>query len=72
MVALPCLLAFLIAEGNIFSIAWMIVIMAPFYLYCFLLKYTIDNWIEEYEGQEMLLERKREKAGLQKEGKRWT
>ena len=71
MVALPFLLAFIIAYDNIFSIPWMIVLMAPFYLYCFLLKNTVSEWIEEYEGQELRKERKREEARRMKEEEGW-
>lgn len=71
MVALPFLLAFIIAYDNIFSIPWMIVLMFPFYLYCYLLKHTLDEWIEEYEGQELRKERKIEEVRRMKEEERW-
>jgi len=71
MFVLPSLLGFLIAIDNIFSIPWMIVLMTPFYLYCYLLKHTVSEWIEEYEGQELRKERKREEAFRMKEEERW-
>jgi hypothetical protein len=71
MVVLPFLLAFLIANDNIFNIPWMIDLMVPFYFYCYLLKHTVGEWIEEYEGQKMRKERKREEARRMKEEERW-
>jgi hypothetical protein len=71
MFVLPCLLAFLIAKDHIFSIPWMIVLMVPFYFYCYLLKHSIDEWIEEFEGQEMRKEWKRDKVRQQKAEERW-
>ena len=71
MIVLPFLLAFIIAYDNIFSIPWMIILMGPFYLYCYLLKHTVEEWIEELEGQELRKERKREEARRMKEEEEW-
>ena len=62
MVVLPWLFTYSISFGDIFVVRWMIVLAAPFYLYCYLLKRTIGVWIEEYEGQELYKERKREET----------
>jgi hypothetical protein len=72
MVVLPWLFTYSISFGDIFLVRWMIVLAAPFYLHCYLLKRTIGEWIEEYEGQEARKERKREEARLKKEEERWT
>ena len=41
--------------------------MIPFYLYFLLLWYTVREWLEKYEYQEMREERKREDmSGLKK------
>ena len=72
MVVLPWFFTYSISFGDIFIVRWMIVLTAPFYLYCYLLKRTIGEWIEEYEGQEARKERKREEARLRKEEERWN
>ena len=71
MVVLPCLFYYSISFGYIFTIFGMTVMMIPFYLYFFLLRYTVSEWLAEYEGQEMRKERKREEARRLKEEEKW-
>jgi hypothetical protein len=71
MVVLPCLFYYSISFGYIFTIFGMTVIMIPFYLYFLLLRYTVSEWLAEYEGQEMRKERKREEARRLKEEEKW-
>ncbi|GJQ40703.1 MAG: hypothetical protein HND39_02130 [Ignavibacteriota bacterium] len=72
MVVLPWLFTYSISFGDIFVVRWMIVLAAPFYLYCYLLKRTIGEWIEEYEGQELYKERKREETRRKMKEERWN
>jgi hypothetical protein len=71
MVVLPCLFYYSISFGNIFTIFRMTVIMVPFYLYFVLLRYTVSEWLAEYEGQVMRTERKREEALRMKKEQEW-
>ena len=74
MVVLPCLFIYSISFGNIFTIFKITVIMIPFYLYFMLLRYTVSEWLEKYEGQEMReerKERKREEISRMKEKEEW-
>ena len=71
IVVFPCLLVFGISFGKIFSIQWMIALMVPFCIYFYLLKHTVGEWIEEYEGQELRKERKRESERLKKQEDMW-
>ena len=71
IVVLPCLFVFAISFGKILSIKWMIALVVPFYIYFYLLKHTVDEWLEEYEGQEMRKERKIEESRRMKEEKEW-
>lgn len=71
IVMLPCLITLIIANGKILSIKWMIALVVPFYIYFYLLKHTVDEWLEEYEGQEMRRERKIEESRRMKEEKEW-
>jgi hypothetical protein len=64
---LPCLLVYIIAFGEIFTISWLIVMIAPFYFYFLLLRHTVTEWLVEYEGLEMRKERKRQEASRMKE-----
>jgi len=67
MVVLPCLFYYIISFGYIFTIIGMTVMMIPFYLYFLLLWYTLREWLEEYEYQEMREERRKEDARRMKE-----
>ena len=71
MVVSPCLFYYSISFGYIFTIIGMTVMMIPFYLYFLLLRYTVSEWLAEYEGQEMRKERKREEARRLKEEEEW-
>lgn len=71
MVVLPCLFYYIISFGNIFTIIGMIVMMIPFYLYFLLLWYTVREWLEKYEYQEMREERRKEDARRLKEEEEW-
>ncbi|HSW55120.1 MAG TPA: hypothetical protein VLH59_08525 [Ignavibacteriaceae bacterium] len=71
MVVLPCLFYYSISFGYFFTIFGMTVVMIPFYLYFLLLRYTVGEWLAEYEGQEMRKERKREEARRLKEEEEW-
>lgn len=59
MVVLPVIITYLISRGSSFSV--MAIILIPFslfYFYCFLLRYALDDWVEEYEGKIELEEQK--------------
>jgi len=71
IVVLPWLFTYSISFGDIFIVRWMIVLTAPFYLYCYLLKRTIGEWIEEYDAHLGREEQKRESVRRQKEEERW-
>jgi len=63
MVVLPVIITYLVSRGSSFSV--MAIILIPFslfYLYCFLLRYAMDDWIEEYEGKIELEEEKENEA----------
>jgi predicted neutral ceramidase superfamily lipid hydrolase len=59
MVVLPVIITYFVSKGSLFSV--MAIILIPFslfYLYCFLLRYALDDWIEECEGKIELEEEK--------------
>ena len=59
MVVLPLIIIYLVSRGSSFSV--MAIILIPFslfYFYCFLLRYSLDDWIEECEGKIELEEEK--------------
>jgi hypothetical protein len=63
MVVLPVIITYLVSRESLFSV--MAIILIPFslfYLYCFLLRYALDYWIEECEGKIELEEEKENEA----------
>jgi hypothetical protein len=63
MVVLPVIITYFVSKGSLFSV--MAIILIPFslfYLYCFLLRYALDDWIEECEGKIELEEEKENEA----------
>ncbi|MEE9430986.1 MAG: hypothetical protein V3V16_08105 [Melioribacteraceae bacterium] len=57
VVVIPFLISFLISlkMGNNF---FLIIALAFFYLYCFMLKYSVTDWIKEYNWKLVLDEQK--------------
>jgi hypothetical protein len=71
MVILPYLLTLPFAFDNFFNVQWMIILIAPFYFFCFLMKKEVDEWVSEYEAYELREEQKIEKALRLKEEEGW-
>ena len=76
IVILPFLLVFLIIYYSISSVPWIIdpsiiYLMIPIYIYCYLLKHTVDEWLREYQAHELRKEQKLEKARRLKDEEGW-
>jgi len=68
IVVLPVIITYLVSRGSPFSVMSIILIpFSLFYLYCFLLRYALDDWIEECEGK---IELEEEKANESKKVKK--
>jgi hypothetical protein len=67
MVVLPYPLILLINYENILLTAWLLLPVIVFYLYCFLIKYSIDEWLKEYYAEQQLAEQKLEWEEKKKE-----
>ncbi len=66
-VVLPYPLLYLILGDYILLPAWLLLPIVPFYLYCFLIKYSVDNWLREYNWELQLFEQRKEKAQRDKD-----
>jgi hypothetical protein len=42
--------------------------MVPFYFYSFLIKFSVDEWIREYNWNQELIEQRKEQEEKKKEG----
>ncbi len=67
MVVLPYLIVLFINFDNILLTAWLLLPIVLFYLYCFLLKYSVDNWMREYNWEQQLVEQRKEREQREKD-----
>jgi len=70
-VVFPYLLTLLIAFDEIFSSTQMIILFLPFYIYCYLLKHTTDEWLREQQAHELRREQKKAKAEQLEQEEGW-
>ena len=68
MVVLPYPVIFLIIGEYILLTAWLLLPVIPFYLYCFLIKFSVDDWLREYNWEQQLIEQRKEWEEKKKEG----
>ncbi|MGB5529518.1 MAG: hypothetical protein WBQ32_06070 [Ignavibacteriaceae bacterium] len=68
IVILPVVIFYLIFQDMIEYIIWLPVYMVPFYFYCFLIKFSVDEWIREYNFHVLYLLQKKELEEREKEG----
>ena len=68
LVILPGVISVLVIHGGIFEALWMPLLMLPFYLYCFLIKFTVEDWLREYRAEQQLIQQRKERERKIKEG----
>lgn len=45
-----------------------LILFAPFYFFCFLIKFSVDEWIREYNWEQQLIEQRKEWEEKKNEG----
>ena len=68
MVVLPYPVIYLIIGEYILLTAWLLLPVIPFYLFCFLTKFSVDDWLREYNWEQQLIEQRKEWEEKKKEG----
>ena len=68
MVVLPYPVIYLIIGEYILLTAWLLLPVIPFYLYCFLIKFSVDDWLREYNWEQQLIVQRKEWEEKKKEG----
>jgi hypothetical protein len=68
MVVLPYPVLYKIIGDYILLSGWMLLPIIPFYLYCFLIKFSVDDWLREYSAEQQLMEQRNEWKERKKEG----
>ena len=68
MVILPYLIVYPIVKDSILLSPWMIALIIPFFLYCFIIKYAVNEWVKEYNLE---MQRKEDKKEWEEKKKEW-
>ncbi len=61
MIIIPLLLAFIIFRDTLAFEAVILISLACFYFYCYLIKFEVDKWLGEYYSYQELLQQKKER-----------
>ena len=67
IVILPAILGIIILQDQ-FQLTWMFFLVFPFFFFCFFIKYSVDEWIREYNWHQQFLLQKKEQEERKKEG----
>ncbi|MBS4034856.1 MAG: hypothetical protein KGZ85_10345 [Ignavibacterium sp.] len=60
MIIIPLLLAHILFKGEFVYEGLMLIPLASFYFYCYLIKFEVDKWLNEYYSFQELLQQKKE------------
>jgi len=72
MVVLPCILILLMFYDFVLLSAWLVVPFILFLFYCFILKYSVADWLKEYYTHEEYEEQKKESAKRKQDEMGWS
>ena len=67
-VVLPYPVLYLIIGDYILLPGWMLLPIIPFYFYCFIIKFSVEDWLREYTWEQQLVEQRKESEEKKKEG----
>ena len=59
MIIIPLLLAYILFRDALFYEAIILIPLASFYFYCYLIKYEVDRWLGEYHSYQERLQQKK-------------
>lgn len=60
VVVLPYPVLYLIIGNYILLPGWMLLPIIPFYFYCFIIKFSVEDWLREYRAEQQLIQQRRE------------
>jgi hypothetical protein len=68
VIVMPYPVLYLIIGDYILLPGWMLLPIIPFYFYCFIIKFSVEDWLREYTWEQQLVEQRRESEEKKKEG----
>jgi hypothetical protein len=69
---LPYIILLLLFYNYILLTAWLLAPIPLLYCYYFVLKYSVDDWLKEYDAHEQLEEQRRESEQRKKDEMMWS
>jgi hypothetical protein len=67
VVVLPYPVLYLIIGDYILLPAWMLLPIISFYFYCFIIKFSVEDWLREYSWEQQLIQQRKDLEERQKE-----
>ncbi|HSW55121.1 MAG TPA: hypothetical protein VLH59_08530 [Ignavibacteriaceae bacterium] len=67
VVVLPYPVLYFIIGDYILLPGWMLLPIIPFYFYCFIIKFSVEDWLREYSWEQKLIEQRKESEEKEKE-----
>ncbi len=71
MIVIPVVSAFLIFRETIAFESILMLALLSFYIYCFLIKYAVDDWIRQYNWTQQLIQQKEDKIKRMEDELHW-
>lgn len=71
MIIIPLISAFIIFKETIAFETILLLSLLSFYIYCFLIKYAVDEWIRKYYWTKQLEEQKKAREQRRKDEMQW-
>ncbi len=60
LVVFPAIFLIALIWNDFNQIGLLFLLMLPFYVFCFFIKFSVDDWIREYNWEQQLIEQKKE------------
>ena len=68
LVMLPAIFLIVSIWGDFTQIGFIFLLMLPFYTFCFFIKFSVEEWIREYNWEQQLIEQRKEWEEKKEEG----
>ncbi len=71
MVPLPLVAGYFIFQDTLAFEAALLIPLLSFYLYCYLIKYAVDDWIRQYKWTQQLMQQKADRIKRMEDERPW-
>ncbi len=71
MIPFPLIAGYLVFTDTLAFEAALLIPLLSFYLYCYLIKYAVDDWIRQYNWKQQLMHQKEDRIKRMEDERRW-